>query len=59
MRSRMSAYITEFVRRKSGVDRNRHVMKPKFRFLAAGTDVNVSGLITFIGVEEGTIRTPA
>jgi hypothetical protein len=55
----MSDYITEFVRRKSGVDRNRHVMKPKFRFLAASTDVNVSGLITFIGVEEGTIRTPA
>jgi hypothetical protein len=55
----MSDYITEFMRGKSGVDRNRQVMKPKFCFLAASPDMNVSGLITFIGVEEGTIRTPS
>lgn len=55
----MADDITEFVRRESRVDRDREVMKPEFSFLITRPDVNVCGLIAFVGIKESPIRTPA
>jgi hypothetical protein len=34
-------------------------MKPKFGFLAVRTNVNMRGLASFIGIEEGAKGSPA
>jgi hypothetical protein len=35
------------------------IMEPKFGFLVAGTNVDMRGLTSFIGIEEGAEGTPA
>src|SRR5260370_42586088 len=55
----MANNITEFVGGKSRIGGNRQIMKPKFGFLVARTNVNMCKLTSFIGIEEGAKRAPA
>ena len=55
----MANDITEFVGGKSRIGDNRQIMKPKFGFLVARTNVNMRRLTSFIGIEEGAKRSPA
>jgi hypothetical protein len=58
MEFQMTKDIIEFVRGESRINRNRQVMKPEFGFLVAHANVNMGGLVSFIGIEESPIRTP-
>ena len=40
----MANDIADFVRRKARIDRDRHIVKPKFSFLVACPDMNVRRL---------------
>jgi hypothetical protein len=55
----MANDITEFVRGKSRIGSNRQIMKPKFGFRVTRTNVNMRGLASFIGIEEGAKGSPA
>jgi hypothetical protein len=62
----MADDIAEFVRGEPRVHCYREIMKPEFGFSVAGLDVNVRWFVSFIGIEvsfigieEGTIRTPS
>jgi hypothetical protein len=55
MESQVAEDITELVRGKSGVGREREVVKPKFGFTVPGADVNVRWLATLVRVEEGPV----
>jgi hypothetical protein len=48
--------IAEFVRGKPHIDCHREIVKPEFDLFAAGTNVDMGGLISFIGIEESAIR---
>jgi hypothetical protein len=54
----MSNNIAEFVRGKPYIQGHGDVMKPYLHFFSACSNVNVRGLIAFIGIEESTISTP-
>jgi hypothetical protein len=43
MTSQVANDITDFVRRESRVGRDREVVEPEFRFLAASPNMNVRG----------------
>ena len=55
----MAHDITKFVRGKSGVCGNSKIMNPEFGLFIAGTYVNMGGFVSFVGIEERAIRTPA
>ena len=59
MQFQMANDITEFVRWKSSICGNSKIVKPDLRFFVAGADMNVRGLVPFIGIEESPVRTPA
>jgi hypothetical protein len=46
MKSHVPEDITELVRGKSGVGRDRKVVKPEFGFTVPGANVNVRGFAT-------------
>jgi hypothetical protein len=50
--------ISEFVRGKPHIHGDGQIVKPEFDFFVSGTHVNVRRLVSFIGIEECTIRTP-
>jgi hypothetical protein len=50
--------IAELAGRKPYICCHAEIMKPQLDFFVAGTNVNVRRLVSFIGIEEGTIRTP-
>ena len=54
----MANNITKFMRRETCIDGNRQIVKPEFHFIAACADMNVSGLVAFVGIEKGAIRPP-
>jgi hypothetical protein len=58
MQSHVAEDITKLVRGKSGVGRNREVVKPKFSLSVSSANVNMSGLATLIGIEEGPVGSP-
>jgi len=55
MLSQMANNIANFMGRKPGVDRNRHIVKPRFGFIACCPNVNVCGFIALIRIKEGAI----
>ena len=55
----MANNIADFMRREPGVGRNRHIVKPKFGFMAGSRNVNVRGFIALIRIKEGAIGSPA
>ena len=54
----MANDIAEFARGKPHIHRHAEIMEPEFDFFVAGTNVNVRGLIPFIGIEERSIWAP-
>jgi hypothetical protein len=51
--------IPKFVRRKAGIDDDGKIMKPDFDFSVAGAHVDMGWFATFVGIEIGTVMTPA
>jgi hypothetical protein len=45
-------------RRKSGVCRDREVMKPEFGFTVSGANVNMRGFVTLVRIEERSVGSP-
>jgi hypothetical protein len=54
----MADDIADFVAGKPRIDRNRQVVKPEFCFMPSCPDVDVRRLISLVGIEKGSIRTP-
>jgi hypothetical protein len=48
----MAHNIADFMSRKPGIDSHSHVMKPEFGLLVSRPDMNMRGLIAFIGLEK-------
>jgi len=40
--------VTQFMRRKTGIERNREIMKPDLRFAITGANVNMSRFASFV-----------
>src|SRR5262245_38212920 len=59
MCSQVPDHITQLVGRESCIDRNSKVVKPEFGLPISGTNMDVRGLVAFVGVEERPVRTPA
>jgi hypothetical protein len=55
----MANDIANLVRCKAHVHRHGEIMKPNLDFFISGTNVNVSGLVCLIGIEERAIRSPS
>ena len=56
----MANDIADFMGREPGVDRNRHIVKPEFGFVACcSRNVNVRGFFALIRIKEGAIGSPA
>jgi hypothetical protein len=58
MKSHVPEDITELVRGKSGVGRDREVVQPEFDFTVSGANVNMCGFVALVGIEEGAIGAP-
>jgi hypothetical protein len=55
----MANDIGYFMGREPGIDRNRHIVKPEFGFLAYRPNMNVRGLVALVRIKEGAIGSPA
>jgi hypothetical protein len=44
----MADDIADFVRRKAGIQGNRHVMQPEFGLIGTAADVNMRRFIAFV-----------
>src|SRR6266487_4387197 len=55
----VSDNIAKFMGRIPGIQRNRKVVQPDFGFSVARTNVDMRGLIAFVGIEERAIGSPA
>src|SRR5215475_12437351 len=50
--------ISKYVGRKAGIDGDPQIVKPDFHFPIASTNVDMSGLSAFVGIEIGSVGTP-
>src|SRR5580704_13065343 len=51
--------IADFMGRKPSICGHREIMKPKFGLFVAAAHMNMRRLVTFVGIEERAIGTPA
>jgi hypothetical protein len=48
-----------FMRRKPGIHRDGKIVQPELGFHIAATDVDMRRFAAFVGIEKGSIRSPA
>jgi hypothetical protein len=59
IQSQVANNIAEFVRGKANIGGNSEIVKPKFGFSIARSDMNMGRLAAFVRVEIDAVRTPS